>query len=89
VRIKDAPDGETYMVTAVLTLGAEKGGSIPVSIIWTVTSPDGRVLGSADQDNALPAAAVTRNWAESATMAGEAAAGSVAQIIATDFGKAH
>lgn len=87
VRMMDGATTETYVVTGAMTLGPDQDGKTGIVIIWKVYSPDGRDLGQAEQNNALPTEAVRKAWAEQASLAGGAAASSVAQIIATDFNK--
>lgn len=89
VRMKDAAAEDTYAITGALTLGPDQGGRMEVIIVWTVFAPDGRNLGMATQENALATAAVRKTWAEQAALAGGAAANSIAQIMASDFGKAR
>lgn len=89
VRMKDAAAEDTYAITGALTLGPDQGGRMEVIIVWTVYAPDGRNLGMATQENALPTLDVRRNWAEQAALAGGAAARSIAEIMASDFGKAR
>lgn len=86
-KMVDAKSEESYVVTGVLGFGSDMQGKTAVSIVWTVISPGGVNLGQAAQDNVLPTEAVKAKWAESASLAGGAAANSVAQIIASDFNK--
>lgn len=85
-RIADGEEG-AYRVTATLGIGPDVGGRTAISIIWRVFAPDGADLGQAAQDNTLPTAAVTGAWAEQATLAGNAAARSVAKLIAGHFNR--
>lgn len=87
VRMMPGKTDETYVITATLTLGPDQGGQTGVSIVWRVAAPDGRDLGKAEQTNAVPTKEVQGNWAEMATLAGGAAASSVANIIASDFNR--
>lgn len=83
---EDAVDG-AYDVTATLTIGPDLQGRTAISIIWRVSAPDGSDLGQAAQNNTLPTASVTQNWAEQATLAGNAAAASVARLVAGHFNR--
>ena len=85
VRMATIATDETYAIMGALSLGADQNGQTPISITWTVFSPDGRNLGEARQENALPTDLVRKSWAEQAALAGGAAARSIAQIIASDF----
>ncbi len=85
-RIAETEDG-AYRVTATLGIGPDVQGRTAISIVWRVFAPDGTDLGQAAQDNTLPTAAVTGTWAEQATLAGNAAARSVAKLIAGHFNR--
>jgi hypothetical protein len=86
-RIADAPADSAYLVTATLGIGPDMSGKTGISIIWRVFAPDGTDLGQAAQDNTLSTTAVRETWAEQATLAGNAAAASVAKIIAGHFNR--
>lgn len=86
-KIAENPTEGAYVVTATLGVSPDVQGRTGISIVWRVHAPDGSDLGQAAQDNTLPTTAVTQNWAEQATLAGNAAAGSVAQIIARHFNR--
>ena len=85
-KMVEAEDG-AYRVTATLGIGPDVQGRTAISIVWRVIAPDGADLGQAAQDNTLPTAAVTGAWAEQATLAGNAAAQSVARLIAGHFNR--
>lgn len=85
-RMSEGPAEGAYVVTGAVTF-EENSGRTQVTLVWKAYAPDGRDLGNATQSNAIPSATVRDNWPETATMAGRAAAGSVAQIIASDFNK--
>lgn len=86
-KIAETPSGGAYLVTATLGLSASVDGRTSVSIIWRVFAPDGTDLGQAAQDNTLPTDAVKNTWAEQATLAGNAAALSVAKLVAGHFNR--
>ncbi len=86
-KIANDPVDGAYTVTATLGVGPDVQGRTAISIIWRVFAPDGVDLGQAAQDNTLPTAAVTQNWAEQATLAGNAAAASVAKLVAGHFNR--
>jgi len=86
-RMAEAPADGAYVVSGTVTLTDGGQGTTEIALVWRVLAPDGRDLGKADQANALPTDAVRKTWPEIATMAGRAAAGSVAQIIASDFNR--
>lgn len=83
----DSQTPDTYVVSGTLGFGPDTGGRTAVSIVWKVTSPAGINLGQAAQDNVLPTTEVQQKWPENASLAGTAAANSIAQIIAADFNK--
>lgn len=85
VRMATIATDETYAISGALTLGPDQRGQTAVLIVWTVHSPDGRNLGEARQENALPTDLIAKAWPEQAALAGGAAARSIAQIIASDF----
>ena len=82
----DAAEG-AYTVTGTLGIGPDLQGRSAISIIWRVFAPDGTDLGQAAQNNTLSTDAVTQNWAEQATLAGNAAAASVAKLVAGHFNR--
>jgi hypothetical protein len=84
-RMSEAPADGAYVISGAITLTEGPDARVGVAIVWKVYAPDGTDLGNADQNNTLPAEAVKATWPEIATMAGRAAAGSVAQIIARHF----
>lgn len=86
-RMSEAAAEGAYVVSGAITLSDAGNGQTGITILWKVYAPDGTDLGKADQNNALPTDAVKKTWPEIATMAGRAAAGSVAQIIAGHFNK--
>lgn len=86
-KMAEKPVDGAYLVTATLGIGPDVQGRTGISIIWRVFAPDGTDLGQAAQDNTLPTSAVTENWAEQATLAGNAAAASVARLIAGHFNR--
>ncbi|MFT3811309.1 MAG: hypothetical protein QM698_15460 [Micropepsaceae bacterium] len=86
-KIAETPSGGAYLVTATLGFSASVDGRTSVSIIWRVSAPDGSDLGQAAQDNTLPTDAVKTTWAEQATLAGNAAALSVAKLVAGHFNR--
>ncbi len=86
-KIAENPADGAYLVTATLGIGPDVSGRTGISIIWRVFAPDGTDLGQAAQDNTLPTKAVTDTWAEQATLAGNAAAASVAKIVAGHFNR--
>lgn len=86
-KIAENPDKSAYTVTATVGIGPDTAGKTAISIVWRVSAPDGADLGQAAQDNTLPTDAVRKNWAEQATLAGNAAAGSVAKLIAAHFNR--
>jgi len=86
-KISENPADGAYLVTATLGIGPDVSGRTGISIIWRVFAPDGTDLGQAAQDNTLATTAVRETWAEQATLAGNAAAASVAKIIAGHFNR--
>ena len=86
-KIAENPADGAYEVTATLGVGPDVEGRTAISIIWRVFAPDGTDLGQAAQDNTLPTSAVTGAWPEQATLAGNAAAASVAKLIAGHFNR--
>lgn len=84
-RMSEAAADGAYVISGAITLTEGPNGQTGVAIIWKVYAPDGSDLGNADQNNTVPTEAVKKTWPEIATMAGRAAASSVAQIIARHF----
>jgi hypothetical protein len=52
-----------------------------VQLAWTVTTPDGKVLGDISQANDMPAGSLDNGWGENARSATEAAATGIFKLI--------
>lgn len=80
------PDGEAaaaavVRATASVAPAPGQDDAVLVTIRWAVTTPDGREVGAADQQNLLPAALAGDGLAAIAADAAAAAAGSVARLV--------
>ena len=69
-------------ISANVTLDAASGANQMVHIIWTVTSPKGRVLGTVGQNNPVPGHTLDGAWGANASAAAEAAAEGIFRLIA-------
>jgi hypothetical protein len=78
-----APAGKnTLVISAQVKLDAPAGPMQTVHIIWTVTSPKGRVLGTVAQNNPLPAHSLDGDWGTNADAAAQAAGEGIFKLIA-------
>jgi len=75
------PRKDALSISAQVRLDAPSGANQGVHIIWTVTSPKGRVLGTVAQNNAVAAHSLDGAWGPAADAVAEAAAEGVFRLI--------
>ena len=72
---------DALTVTGKVKLGAVKGARQKVAVAWTVSTPDGKVLGTIRQANNVPAGSLNRGWGKSATYVSQAAAEGIFKLV--------
>jgi hypothetical protein len=75
------PRKDALTIKGKVKLGAAKGGTQSVSLIWVVSTPDGKTLGDVKQSNDVPAGSLDQGWGENAQFAAEGAAEGVFKLI--------
>ncbi len=73
--------GDALTVTGKVKLDPPNGANQKVAVAWTVRTPDGKVLGTVNQANDVPAGSLNRGWGESATYVSEAAAEGIFKLV--------
>ena len=70
-----------YIVAGSVNVAAPAGGRQPVRIIWEVSAPDGRPLGRAVQENAVPEGSLNGAWGPTAALVAGAAVAGITNVI--------
>jgi len=73
--------GATHVVRGTVTADPPKDGNQRIAIEWRVTTPDGREVGEANQENTVPAGRLDRRWGGIAGLAAQAAAEGITEIL--------
>jgi hypothetical protein len=76
-----APAANALTIRGKVKLGTAQGQTQNVKLDWSVTSPDGKVLGSISQANDVEAGSLQAGWGENARYATEAAAEGIFKLI--------
>jgi len=79
--LADTADGATHVVRGTVVAGPPADGSQRIEIVWRVTTPDGREVGEARQENVVPAGRLDRRWGAVAGLAARAAAEGIAEVL--------
>jgi hypothetical protein len=70
-----------YIVAGSVNVAAPAGGRQPVRIVWEVSAPDGRPLGRAVQENAVPEGSLNGPWGPMASLVAGAAVAGITDVI--------
>jgi hypothetical protein len=70
-----------YIVAGSVTVATPAAGRQPVRIVWEVSAPDGRPLGRAVQENAVPEGSLNGAWGPMASLVAGAAVAGIADVI--------
>ena len=81
VAVTDKPFAARYFLAGQVALGPVKGTMQAVEIRWTVTYPDGAVVGHAVQRNEVPAGTFDNRWGEDASLIAAAAGGGIKDVL--------
>ena len=81
VAVTGKPFAARYFLAGQVALGPVKGAMQAVEIRWTVTYPDGAVVGHAVQRNAVPAGTFDNRWGEDASLIAAAAVGGIKDVL--------
>ena len=75
------PRNDALTVTGKVKLHPPAGANQKVAVAWTVSTPDGKVLGTVRQANNVPAGSLNRGWGKSATYVSQAAATGIFKLV--------
>lgn len=72
---------DTLAIEGRIALAEVSGTAQKVTLTWTVTAPDGRVVGTVEQANDVPAGSLDKGWGETAGHAAQAAAAGIFDLV--------
>lgn len=75
------PRSDALTVTGKVKLDPPSGANQKVAVAWTVSTPDGKVLGTVRQANKVPAGSLNRGWGKAATYVSQAAATGIFKLV--------
>jgi hypothetical protein len=76
-----APRADALTIKGKVKVSAVAGDTQKVSLAWTITAPNGKVLGTISQSNMVPAGAIDLGWGDSAIQVAEAAALGIFDLV--------
>ena len=79
--LAETADGATHVVRGTVTADPPKNGNQRIAIAWRVSTPEGRDVGEANQENMVPAGRLDRRWGGIAGLAAQAAAEGIVEIL--------
>ena len=77
----ELPDVATHVLQGVVRAEAPSGARQRVTIVWTMTTPDGREVGKATQENTVGAGSLDGAWGPVAAVVARAATRGVEDIL--------
>ena len=75
------PRDDALTVVGKVKLGAPQGTKQKVAVAWTVSTPDGKVLGTVRQANNVPVGSLNTGWGKSAIYVSQAAAQGIFKLV--------
>ena len=75
------PDGADFIVTGTVTVSLLPKGQQQVEIAWTVTWPNGKVVGRVSQLNSVPAGSLDTYWGDVAGAVAQEASGGINAVV--------
>jgi hypothetical protein len=75
------PGDDVLAIRGDVSVGPSNGKAQKVALRWTVTAPDGRVLGAVEQANDVPAGSLDGGWGPAAHYAALAAAEGIFDLV--------
>ena len=87
VAITEDPRQADYAIQGVVEVGPPFAGRQRAKIVWTVLTLDGLEMGTARQENAVPAGSLDGPWGHVAAMVSDAAVNGVRQLFKDHFSR--
>jgi hypothetical protein len=81
LEVTDTLRDDGLVISGSVALGAEADGHRPIEVEWILLAQSGEELGSLDQRNSVPVAAVERGWAALAEIIADTAAPGVGALL--------
>lgn len=81
VQIASTGGSDVYRINGKVTMGPAPGSNQRVQIVWRLTSPTGRDLGTVTQQSEVAKGSLDRSWGQAAVSAGGAAAAEIIKLI--------
>lgn len=81
IALTDLPDVATHLLYGEVTATLPRDGAQIVKIVWTMTTPDGREVGRATQENKIEAGALDAAWGRVAAVVARAATRGIEEIL--------
>lgn len=75
------PEGADFIVTGTVTVSPLPKGQQQVEIAWTVTWPNGKVVGKVSQLNSVPAGTLDAYWGDVAAAVAQEASGGINAVV--------
>jgi hypothetical protein len=82
IAIAETQADESLVLTGKVEMSPPAEGRQQVTVSWALLRPDGSEIGKVNQQNAVPAHSLDRNWGETAIAVASAAAPGVVQLVA-------
>ena len=79
--VLQGPRDDVLAIQGDVSVGRPVGEAQKVALRWTVTAPDGAILGAVEQANDVPAGALDDGWGEAADHAALAAAQGIFDLV--------
>lgn len=80
-KVAAGPRPGALILAGKVTLSNPVSGTQKVSLVWVVSTPDGKILGDIKQSNTVPTGSLDQTWGEGATYVAEAAATGIFELI--------
>jgi hypothetical protein len=79
--VYDSARPDALNIAGNVKLGKRQGGTQKVALAWTVTSPEGKSLGTVRQANNVPAGSLDAGWGKTADYAAQAGAEGIFDLV--------
>lgn len=79
--VYDKPRPDALNIAGNVKLGKKSGANQKVALAWTVSSPDGKNLGTIRQENNVPAGSLDSGWGQTAEYAAQAGAQGIFDLV--------